>query len=584
VSRLLRHGGLLALATVGAVVLAGCGVQLPRGVQEPGSVAAEQREGGPIQVLPPGPRRDATAAEVVRGFLRAQSNPEHRHALAREFLAPPLRETWNDRAFVVVIDPGRRTIVQDPEEPSRVVVTEVAAARVGEDGAFRLESRTTPRPETYEVARQPTGELLLTGVPQGLRLSPEEVGRAVTPYDVYFLGSSGQGRLVPDRVFLPANEDPAEAVVASLLSGPSSALRGAVRSAAPAGLALERPVTTDDGVVTVDVGPEARGLSPDEQVRLSAQLAWTLRSAVGGAYTGLRLLVEGVPLDVPGVGPVQRRGAWADYDPDGLPPRAPAYYVADRALRSLDGGLAASEATQGGSLAVDGAAASPAGRLALLSRTDAGWELRTGPPQGPFGDPVLSAPQLGSLSWGSGERGLWLLAPGPAPQVLLVPADSAAAAAPVPYETPDDAGPLTALRVSRDGARIALVLGVEQARQLYVGRIEVVGAWPRITGVRAVVPELYDVTDVAWETGTSLVVLARQGGSGVAPFRVAVDGSTDEPVQRVGLPGAPESLAAAAGRPLVVSVVDEADRRVLYRDSGALFREVGPGSAPFYPG
>jgi hypothetical protein len=97
---------------------------------------------------------------------------------------------------------------------------------------------------------------------------------------------------------------------------------------------------------------------------------------------------------------------------------------------------------------------------------------------------------------------------------------------------------------------------------------------------------LAGVTDVAWESGTSLAVLASSPGAAqVVVWRVAVDGSTGpEAVQRPGLPGDAVALAASAGRPLVVGALLDGEPR-LYRDDGTLFRlEPAPGTAPAYPG
>jgi hypothetical protein len=146
-------------------------------------------------------------------------------------------------------------------------------------------------------------------------------------------------------------------------------------------------------------------------------------------------------------------------------------------------------------------------------------------------------------------------------------------------------GPVVGLRVSRDGARIALVAGVGRQRQLLVGRIRVAGARVQVVGLRAVAPGVADVSDVSWDSATTLVVLGRVSGPAAAlPIRVAVDGSSVAPLLRVGLETTePRSLAAAPGRPLVVAA---AVRRqpVLFRDNGRLYVQEAAGAAPFYPG
>jgi hypothetical protein len=153
---------------------------------------------------------------------------------------------------------------------------------------------------------------------------------------------------------------------------------------------------------------------------------------------------------------------------------------------------------------------------------------------------------------------------------------------------PPEAGPLSAIRVSRDGARAALVFGRKQSRRLYVGRIVPTAGRLRIVlgdDPRSVAPGLTDVTDVAWEDGSNLVVLAAAGrATQVVVWRVPVDGSTaPAAVLRAGLPGDAVAVAAAPGRPLVVSAL-LGNRSQLYRDNGTLFAAVQPGALPAYPG
>ena len=149
------------------------------------------------------------------------------------------------------------------------------------------------------------------------------------------------------------------------------------------------------------------------------------------------------------------------------------------------------------------------------------------------------------------------------------------------------AGPLSALRVSRDGARIALVLG----GRLHVGRVEPTGpaaraacpagGSPTSRSSRASSP---GVTDVAWQSGTSLVALGSFETEGqLFPAEVAVDGSSLDVVQRPLVGAVAVEIAAAPRRPLVVAADVEGERR-LFRDDGTLFRLQGPGSSPSYPG
>ena len=570
-------GGALVL------LLTGCGLPLPTGVQSAGQV---QPEGEPaaVQVLPPGPEPGASPEQILRGFLNAQSSPDDDHAVARQFLAPDVE--WDDEAGAVIYELGSLRVQQDPTDPTSLAVRVLSTGEIAADGAFSLGRR--PYSPPFEVARQPDGEYRLVEVPAGLLLTPAERASSFDSYDVHFLARSADGsataRLVPDRVFLPVTADLAPALVESLLDGASDALLGAVESAAPTGTTAD--VRVDDGVVRVDLSAQVLELGTRERQRLAAQLVWTLVPT----FPGVRLLVEGEPFDVPGAGEVQDRSDWQEYDPLGAVPADAVrlLYVRDGQVRTLTGApLPESEATGPGGLSVDEVALSPVGAtLALVSRGAAGDVLRVGPPEGPF-TAALTKPALRSPTWGPGTQGVWVLEPGPEPLLWLVPGARAAEGArpqAVEYPTPPGGGDLSAVQVSRDGARIAMVFGSGSAGRLHVGRIEPAGGRFQVTGLDAVAPELAAVTDVAWQSGTSLVVLASRGNQPLLPWTVAVDGSTGAaPVLRPGLTGVPASLAAMSGQPLVVEVRLE-DRSVLFRETGALLVRSEAGSVPVYPG
>ena len=574
------------LAVLGVLLLLpACGLPVPDGVQSSGQVAAEREEPLALRVIPPGPRPGASPEEVVNGFLVAQRSPDGDHAVARQFLAPGTE--WDDEEGAVVYR-SRRLTTDDDTDALTFTIRYDASARVEPTGAFALDD--SPVTAAYTVGQLASGEYRLTSVPRGLHLPSQDRERSFTAYDVYFLGrdvdDAATARLVPDRVFLPVTAERAPSLVEALLRGATLPLRPAVASALPEGTGLASPVAVADGVVTVDLTAQVSDLEQRDLQRLSAQLVWTLLPT----FNGVRLRVEGEPLDVEGAGDVQTLGDWPEYDPTGILPGAPLFYVHDRQLRSLDGAVPDSEASSPRGFSVDEVAVSPVGSgLALLTRTTEGDEIRVGPAAGPFPPPVLRRPELGSLSWGPGDQGLWALVRGEQPVVCLVPTvpdPSRTDPCDVSYERPDGAGPLAALRISRDGARAALVFGEGDARRLYVARIEPAGGRLRIAGVDPVAPALAGVTDMAWESGTSLAVLATSpGASQVVVWRVAVDGSTGpSAVQRPGLPGDAVALAAAPGRPLVVNALLDGVPR-LYRDDDTLFRlEAEPGTAPAYPG
>ena len=565
------------------VLLTGCGgLPLPNGVRDADGAVGGTADDGGIVVVAPGPQRGTTATQLVEDYLYALSrSPQDGHAVAKRFLAPGVECCGGGGETVLY--PVGGTITTVTPDPSLVRVTFDSVGRISADGAYRLEDDSVE--DAFRVVPV-DGELRLSAVPDGLRLVQDDLERSFTPYPVHYLGRAGDGsasgRLVQDRVFLPATAEPAQALVDALLRGPTDRLSGAVSSAAPPGTTAA--VRTGGGVATVDLSEQVRELDARARQRLAAQLVWTLVPA----YSGVRLLVEGQAFAVDGAGAVQDRRDWTAYDPVGLDADAPLLYLDGRRLRRHDAALPEDSPVTTGELPVDAAAQSPSsGELAVRTRGASGVdEVRTGPLGGPFGEPVLRRRGLSDLSWGPGDAGVWVLEPGPQGPVWRVPGPEAVDRTPerVLYAAPPGAGPLTSLRVSRDGARIALVFG----GRLHVGRIEPVGppqaARVRIADVELVSRELVGVTDVAWESGTSLVALGGlEREEQVFPASVAVDGSSFEVVQRPLVGAAAVEVAAAPRLPLVVAA-DVDDERVLYEDDGTLFRAQQPGRSPFYPG
>jgi hypothetical protein len=566
-----------ALPLVLVLLATGCSLPLSQEVHSVGAVSPEQRQGAALQVIPPGPKADATPVEAVLGFLGAQASTDGRHAIARQFLTARERTAWDDDAEVQVYDPDQLTVQALPGgDPSTAVVRVVTrvTGRVRADGSYVVLAGERVE-EAYRLRRQ-RGSWLLDDVPAGLRLTAADRQRAFAARDVYYLAPNVAGELphlVPDQVFLPVSGDPATTLVGRLVRPPSVALAGSVRTAVPEGARPGRVALSSSGVVTVDLTGIATPPTGQQAQDLSAQLVWTLRS-LGSAFRGLRLLVNGRPLAVPGEGDVQRAGEWDTYDPEGLGPNPPYFFTSRRRLRASvelpPGPATAGDVGDGRAVAVDVAAVTPdRTRVALVESPGAAvTTVRVGPLRGQSFPVVARGSALTSPTWGSGDLGLWLLRD--ARQVVRVAGGGLrpVAVSGLPR------GRLTRLALSRDGVRVALVV----AGRLYVGRVELVGGAPRVTGLARVLPALRDVTDVAWSSDTELVVLgvltrARQA------LRLAVDGSSLQALNTAGL--APTQLAASA-----VGVVVVSGGRLYLSAQGGAFRQVQADSsrAPVFPG
>ena len=135
-------------------------------------------------------------------------------------------------------------------------------------------------------------------------------------------------------------------------------------------------------------------------------------------------------------------------------------------------------------------------------------------------------------------------------EVVLVP--TRGAATPVVVPALDRIGPVRALRLSRDGTRVALVAGPAGGERLYVSVVnrQASTAW---------VPDPVEldvgegpVTDVSWSGALDLVALVRGGEQDSALYALRVDGVTaGRLVSTSGLPGPPSAVAAAPALPML---------------------------------
>lgn len=601
-----------------AAVLAGCGLPLQDGVQAPGEVPVAQRLPERISVLPPGPQPGAEPEDIVRGFLAAQSSTRDDHGIARSFLAPAQRAAWDDDAGVTVYDPSTAGEAEPEADGDDVVLTLSldVVGYVGRDGAASLSNDPVEQP--YRLS-QVDGQWRIVDLPPGLTLTAFARDGSFAALDVFFLAPPVPGsppHLVADRVLLPVDDDRVRVLVEQLLSGPSSGLAGNTRSAltaVPEGTALLGIEADASGEITVDLSQPVEALPEAERQALSAQLVWTLRQVPG--FTRLRLTVQDRPFQVAGEALPQSRTAWAGYDPAGSRESPPAHGLGpDGRLRALDTARADPSPTQPVELAdtpgvVDAASNPRSPELAVLTEaattttgTGTVRTLRVGPMAGPLGEVGLQGPDLRSVSWGSGERGVWLLRTGDDAVLLVPPAGR-------PVEVAVDNLPeldgSSVLRVSRDGVRLGLVAdGV-----LWVGRVVpgdrpagqpvVVAPVPAdsaadspadsAAGIRVVDlrPIASDVLDVAWRTGTSLAVLSSDEDPPLLPLvELSVDGTSAIASGLVGVAaGSPVAVAAYREQPLLVEV-QVGERSTTYgSDDGRPFEvRLLDSARPFYPG
>jgi hypothetical protein len=565
--------------------LAGCAAIPTSGAVRQGQDLRVERPDDAVAFIADGPVEGATAAQVVQGFLAAGADFRNDHEVAREYLTDQAAQSWRPAAGTVVHDGGAPPVVEDQGDGS-VVARATEVARIDAEGTYQ---RTAGAPEISRVFRveQQDGEWRIAELEDGLLLSQLDVSQAYRQVSLYFL-SPTRNSLVPDTVLVPELAGLPTKVVARLLRGPTTGLRRAVLSGFPQGTSLEvQSVPVSDGVATVPLNEEALRADQDQREQMSAQIVWTLKQ-LGSDIERVRITAGGDDLVVAGVAQDQDRNSWLTYDPDGLGDSASVYAVRGGVVgRIIEGAFqpvigpagTGDPPLRSPAVSLDTtevAAVSPDGRTLRVGRLAADGDLEV----------VLTGGDLSPPSWDP-LGNLWVVDRS-TDRVLLLPGGSGPA---VEVATPSLPGRPTAIAVSRDGARAALVAGRGQGARLVLGAVTgLEGLEPDATGtprvaieaVREVLPGARAVRDVAWSNATTLTVLGSLEGAPVAPFTTSIDGYQVVTVE-------PESdLATVAAAPLSAEsgplVAGTSDGKLVQFTSGRGWVALGAGSDPAYPG
>ncbi|MGV1004553.1 MAG: LpqB family beta-propeller domain-containing protein [Candidatus Nanopelagicales bacterium] len=556
------------------LILTGC-ASVPRsGPIHAGPVVETDESTQFIRVIAPLPSAGATREQIVRGFLEANASHEDDWRVARAYLTPESAKSWRPGAASSVYDALGLSL-----RPDAGVGVVAKFPRVGEITATGVYFHVIPRQEaalTFHLKQVEVGsrrEWRIADPPPGTMISQADLRRGYRLYQTYFRANMGP-TLVPDgRLISVVGPSLPSALAELVLAGPAGWLAPAVFTGAPAGTALEiGSVPVNNGVAMVDLSAEALTADATARRALAAQLTWTLTQLP--EVTAVRITVAGQPYSVDGAPALMDRSSWPSFGPDaiatGNDTTTPAYYTV------LDGrltrqGAANSTATVlpvTGPLAASGLAVSLDGRYAAVVEQDR-KALKLLPLVRGAGRREVRGQDITSVSFDL-EGVLWYVDSG---EIKRVTVDSAAVTVPL-GKAAAAAGKITSLRISRDGARAALVT----SQGVYLAALGETGQAVTIVGAHRVENSLREVSDVAWRNAGRLVVLGRSPASDDAQV-LAVD-LGDGWVQALGGPAGMTALTAAPGASaLVIAGKDQ-----LYIGVGPQWRVTGQAQEVAYPG
>jgi hypothetical protein len=158
---------------------------------------------------------------------------------------------------------------------------------------------------------------------------------------------------------------------------------------------------------------------------------------------------------------------------------------------------------------------------------------------------AVPAGSLTRPSWLPGQKEAWV-----ADGAHLYRVDYSGALQSVPTTLPPGSH-ITALRLSPEGSRIAMIVSLANQSQLWVGSVVRTDTVPsdgtaRIDSAEAITPPDYRLTDVAWSDDATLWAVGKSAGSqGI--WSVSVDGAGLQSRPSAGLPQAADSITIAPG-------------------------------------
>ncbi|MFI6899042.1 LpqB family beta-propeller domain-containing protein [Streptomyces sp. NPDC050256] len=581
------------------------------------AVDASQPGDSQVQVYAVAPRDGATPNEVVDGFLESMTSDDSDFRTTRQYLTKKASSDWKPGALTTVLAnaPNRS---DRPIHDSDRSTNEVTYTLTGEEVAT-VDDQNAYQPlapndysQTLNLVRQkgPDGsEWRIDRVPDGLVLGQSDFKRLYRSVNKFYFATGrteAQSTLVADPVYIRNRTDPATGMdtvtqaVRSLLRGPTDWLRPVVASRFPAGTGLRKGVTSltpdDRNVLKVPLNKKADGAGQRSCRMMASQVLFTLQDLTSARVEQVELQrSDGSALCVLGADQAE------EYAPDGSSGGSDSQYFVDAKghVERIPGSTRGSgepEPVTGpfgsGALRVSavGVARDEQSAAALSQNKGALYvaSIATG---GELRPPVVTskgknaAERLTAPSWDS--RGdLWVADRDPDNPRLLRLADGAGKAEEVTVPILDGSR-ITALRLSSDGVRIALLLTLGDRTTLQIGRIERQGPQGKeqvsVVDLRHAAPQLADVTAMSWSGGSRLVVVGKEEG-GVQQVRyVQADGST--PSSGV-LPGVNQVRAIAAADdeqlPLMADTVGDGIVKLLPGDNWqTVLKE---GSALVYPG
>jgi hypothetical protein len=580
-----RALSLLAALTC-VLLVAGC-ANIPKESQ-PVVVSGEKQSQGAVAVTEPPKGLDALS--VVRAFVHASALPANSNEAARVYLDGEARKSWKPVIGLTIIDNTFGTVYGvDEQKPSNPAdkAEQTVMVRGPSVGTFGADSAFIPATGDYlfpvHVRLQADGQWRITNPPTNLVITESDFTTNYVPVSVNYY-SKEAGTFVPDLRYIVAKPQSGlpRRVMDLVLHDPSNALKGAVVKLIP------EQATTDSNVIGAEDGSlvvPLTGVSdlPLETKKLiAAQIVLSLQAVTSSR---IRILSDGAAL-------VPDHDTWRGSD---LPSynlstspssELPGMMTVHGRVKSLADGQPVPGPAGSGAYDVMSAAQSIDGkRLAVIERVGGPLQLRAGDVGRDLQVINLNGDTLTRPTWRPAQTGgglsgeVWTVVDGHTVARVVQTPEGKWGSLGVNATALTPLGRITALRLSRDGARVAAVIN---------GQLVVASVVRTADGVTLSAPrslrtrELTSVVDVDWKDQETLVAVTSSASLPVV--KVRIDGLRMDAFNSSNLTPPLHAVTAAPSRAIVVA---DAGGLWIANELGEVWRPHVPSivdAYPFYPG
>ncbi|MFC9917666.1 GerMN domain-containing protein [Agromyces binzhouensis] len=436
-SRARRVPAAIAAAALVAV-LAGC-VSIPTsGVVNQGNPEATEQPVD-VDVLPRGPREDATQQQILEGFIDAAASPSGNYEIARQFLTPTFADEWESGAAVSIDVLADRSYTQLGDDLIRMRV--VPQASLAENGQYIAAGSTEPVQLEYRF-EQVDEQWRISLAPPGVLIDETSFGLVYRDYSLAFFDPQFR-YIVPDVRWFAGRDSLQTSIVRALLAGPVEWLAPGVASAFPEDVELgQSTVPVTGGTAEVDLAGAAF-----DNLRTIQLMRYQLEQSLAPVRNvdDVSLTLNGVPLSAPETSDLPERTLRVDARPAVYDGESFGYLSsAGDQVTPIDG-----VSDQVVALGPSGAALGSGAAAAAVLADDGVHLVRSG------ADAVLLDPRDGLITPALDVDGTLWSVPRDAPDELAWFAEDGSSGQ---IGVPWNADRIVSLQLSRDGTRMVALL------------------------------------------------------------------------------------------------------------------------------